>query len=465
MTDQAMDRVLEPSTQPIRGDDGRLELRDGSRVAVIGCGPAGSLFCFFLLDMAERLGLQLAVDVYEAKDFGRFGPAGCNHCGGIISESLVQLLATEGLNLPPMVVQRGIDSYVLHMDEGAVRIDTPVHEKRIAAVYRGAGPVGVKQSKWLSFDGYLQGLAMRKGARLIRDRVQKLERLPEGIRVSTKGGQSQGYDLVAIAAGINSATLKLVDHLDLRYSPPQTAKTYICEVALGQETVERQFGSSMHVFLLDLPRLDFAALIPKGDYVTLCLMGKDIDKTLVQSFLDAPEVRRCFPAGWSLPDHHCRCTPSINIRGAVQPFADRLVFIGDCGATRLYKDGIGAAYRTSKAAAMTAVYQGVSAADFKKHFWPTCRAIAWDNRIGAVVFGVTHLIQKLRAMRRGVLRMVEHEQSNGRGEQRMSTVLWDTFTGSAPYQDVFLRAMHPVFLAKLLWDTIVAGWWALINRS
>ena len=44
-------------------------------------------------------------------------------CGGIISETLVQTLATEGIELPPNVVQRGVDSYFLHMDVGSVKIE------------------------------------------------------------------------------------------------------------------------------------------------------------------------------------------------------------------------------------------------------------------------------------------------------------------------------------------------------
>ena len=123
-----------------KSDSGKLLLDDGSRIGVIGGGPAGSFFAYFLLKMAESLSLRVTVDIYEPRFFNFIGPAGCNHCGGIVSESLVQLLATEGINLPPSVVQRGIDSYVLHMDVGTVRIQTPLHEKRIAAVFRGNGP-------------------------------------------------------------------------------------------------------------------------------------------------------------------------------------------------------------------------------------------------------------------------------------------------------------------------------------
>ncbi len=429
-----------------------LQLVDGSRVAVIGGGPAGSLFSCFLLDLSETFGIEINLDLFEPKEFSHPGPVGCNYCGGIISESLVQMLATEGINLPSSVVQRGIESYTLHMDIGTVRIETPADQKRIAAVHRGAGPAGIKEMKWGSFDGYLQELALNRGARLIRRRVKEIGWVDGRPRVGAKGHEPVSYDLLVVATGINTSTLKMFAGLGLGYRPPRTTKTYICEFYLGEKTIEQILGSSMHVFLLDLPRLDFAALIPKGDFVTMCLLGADIDSTLIRSFLESPEVRSCFPANWNFLEKSCHCSPAIAISGAGRPFADRLVFIGDCGITRLYKDGIGAAYRTSKAAARTAVFSGISAADFRRHFWPTYCSISFDNKVGKAVFGVTHLIRKLRPARHGVLRMLSREQGSADNARRMSTVLWDTFTGSAPYRDVFIRALNPAFLYRFLLD-------------
>jgi len=40
----------------------------------------------------------------------------------------------------------------------------------------------------------------------------------------------------------------------------------------------------------------------------------------------------------------------------------------------------------------------------------------------------------------------------------MSTVLWDTFTGSAPYTDVFMRTLSPAFLYRFLLDTFFGIW-------
>jgi hypothetical protein len=133
--------------------------------------------------MARTISLDLTVDVYEPRRFCERGPAGCNHCGGIVSESLVQRLATEGIALPDDVVQRGIDSYTLHMDVGDVRIETPVQERRIAAIYRGNGPRNSEPLDTHSFDGYLQELARQRGANLVRrmvtDIVEEGERMRE----------------------------------------------------------------------------------------------------------------------------------------------------------------------------------------------------------------------------------------------------------------------------------------------
>lgn len=429
-------------------------LDNGSRVGVIGGGPAGSFFSYFLLTMAERVGDKIEVEIYEPRDFTRPGPAGCNMCGGIVSESLVQLLATEGIVLPPDVVQRGIDSYVLYMDVGTVRIESPGREKRIAAVHRGAGPRGLVAARWRSFDGYLLGLAEKQGAKVIRERVEGLTWEDGRPRLSTRAGLPREYDLVVGAFGVNSSAARLFGGMGSGYAGPTTTKTFIADFLLGERTVETYLGSSMHVFLLDLPRLEFAAIIPKGEYATVCLLGRDIDKGLVDSFLNAPEVRACFPPDWTPSAEACRCSPSINIVGASRPFADRLVYIGDCGENRLYKDGIGGAYRTAKSAAKTAVFQGVSAEDFRRHFLPVCRDMSRDNRIGKAIFSITSMIRRLRIARRGLLRVAANEQS-GFGSRRMSSVLWDTFTGSAPYRDVFLRTLHPVFLGKFLYETLL----------
>jgi len=368
----------------------------------------------------------------------------------------VQSLATDGIILPSSVVQQGIAGYTFHTDEGSVRIKAPSDEKRIASVRRGAGPCGAALELPASFDGFLLALAEGKGARIVRERVTEVVMIEGNPRVTTTSGRSEEYDLLVGALGVNSPGLKLFEGCGTGYTPPATTKAHITEILLGNDAIEKCLGDTMHVFLLDIPRLEFAAIIPKGEYATVCLLGRDIDQAMVDSFFRRPEVLRCFPAGWTPAATRCRCFPSVTLGGAEGAYGDRFVMIGDCYVSRLYKDGIGSAYRTAKTAAQTAFMAGISKRDFHKYYRPLCHAVANDNRFGKVVFTATNLIKRSPFLRRGVMRMTNGEQA-GFATPRMSSVLWDTFTGNESHRNVFSRTLHPVFLARLLYETVM-GW-------
>ncbi len=427
---------------------------DGSQVAVIGGGPAGSLFSYFLLDIAERAGLDLQVDIYEPRDFSLPAPQGCNMCAGVISETLIQNLATEGINLPASIVQKAINSYVLHTDQGSQRIEAAQQEKRIGAIFRGGGPRGMSELKFQGFDEFLLSLAQKKGARVIRSRVTAVERVEDFPAIQAQDRPLERYDLLATAAGVNTNMLKLFEQEAPDYRPPKTTRTALREYFLGKEAVDQHFGESLHVFLLDIPRLDFAMIVPKGDYVSVCLLGYEIDASLIQAFLTSLEVKSCFPDTWRWDQPVCQCAPRINIQAAIRSYADRIVFIGDSGITRLYKDGIGSAYRSAKAAAACAVLQGISAQDFQEYYEPFCRKMHADNQLGKLIFSLTHIMKHLPFAQKAILRMAVDEQRSIDLPPRMSSVLWDTFTGSAPYRDVLLRSLHPAFISRLLWSIV-----------
>lgn len=282
-----------------------------------------------------------------------------------------------------------------------------------------------------------------------QERIASVSRENGRIRVVTKSGHEEDYELLAVATGVNSTAYRIFEELELEYRAPVSVKTSIREYRLGAERIEKHLGSSMHVFLLDIPGLEFAALIPKGEYVTLCMLGEEIDRELLTRFVSTPEVRSCFPSDWEPESFSCQCSPSMPVEGAVLGSTDRIVFIGDVGVSRLYKDGIGAAYRTAKAAARSALFHGISGEQLRRHYHPVCRRIERDNRIGKFIFLVTRVIQRSRLARAAVLRCVEAEQRNRGMAPRMSSVLWDMFTGSADYREIFVRTLHPVFLARL----------------
>lgn len=441
-------------------------LQDGSKIAVIGGGPAGSFFTYFALDFAERLGMDISVDVYEPKDFSCPGPKGCNNCGGIVSESLIQALSTEGVVLSSDVIRRGIESYTLHLEQGSTVIKTPFQEQRIAAMFRGIGPLGADGKDGGSFDDYLLNLCKKSGAKIIHDRVTSAIRTADGVTLKTKGEQKARYDLIVGAVGLNPKTLDIFKSICPSFVPPETTKTYISEFKMEPELIDKHFGNSMHVFLLNLPNIKFGAIIPKGKFVTLVLLGSDINKEIASSFVNSDAVRKLFPPEINLDEiTPCKCFPSINVKGAKLAYDDRVVLVGDSASSKLYKNGVGAAYITGKAAANTAVFNGISAAAFKKHYQPVCTNLERDNLLGKFIFSVTSIIQKSHLLKSAMLGLVIKEQKEKNQNRRMSSILWDTFTGSAAYKNIFLRFLNPLLLIPFIWSIIKSMFNILFRRN
>ena len=156
-----------------------MELIEGNTIGVVGGGPAGSLTAYYVLNLSQRLGISVDVDIYEPKQFTMPGARGCNRCGGVISETLIQMLAVEGILLPAEVIMSTIDAYTLHTESGHVRIQTPLQEMRIATVFRGGGPrispsSAPSHNNSIGFDHFLLKRACEVGARHIPEQVVRV---------------------------------------------------------------------------------------------------------------------------------------------------------------------------------------------------------------------------------------------------------------------------------------------------
>lgn len=427
-----------------QGSADTFQLEDGSRIAVVGGGPTGSFFGIFALKMARMVGKELSVTIFEPKNFTKDGPAGCNRCGGIISELLVQTLAVEGIILPDSVVRKGINSYNLHTNHGDVYIATPDFERTIASVYRGGGPKGMISEGKESFDGFLLQEAVRGGAVHETLRVDRIEFRNGRPVLFSKEHEIGEYDLVVGAFGVNSTTAKIFEKIGFGYEEPPTAITAIAELCMGEDVVSEYFGNSVHLFLLPDKGMKFAAMIPKGSYVTLCVLGREMHANTVNDFLSKPVVTRVLrTAPYTV---ECRCLPKMNVGAPKRPFTDRVVMCGDAGSTRLFKDGLGAAYLMGKSAAKTAVFQGVSARHFQDDYYPVYESIVTDNQYGKFLFTVTDICRKNRMLTKGMLDVVRREQK-GAGHKILSSILWNMFTGNERYKNIFFTSLnHRMYL-------------------
>jgi len=229
------------------------------------------------------------------------------------------------------------------------------------------------------------------------------------------------------------------------YRRPETVTAAIAEISTHNSAITEYFGNSVHLFLLPIKGVKFAAMIPKGTYVTVCILGKDIVVNTVNNFLDNRVVKSILPKTETYKVN-CRCLPKMNVRAPKIPFNHRVILCGDAGSTRLFKDGLGAAYIMGKAAAKTAVFHGVSKQHFQKEYYPVYRNIIIDNKFGKVLFAVTDAFKVHKALNKSMFRVVQKEQLEPSSQKILSSVLWDMFTGNELYKDIFRRAMNfPMF--------------------
>jgi len=416
-----------------------LTLEDGARIAVVGGGPTGTFFSIFALKMARMMGKEITVTIFEPKDFTREGPAGCNRCGGLISEILIQTLALEGIVLPGSVVQKGIDSFMLHTDHGSTLIQTPSHERTIATVYRGGGPRGKTGEEKESFDQYLLDRAIHEGALhepVKIDRIQYANKQPV---LFSRNTEIMHADLVVGAFGLNSTTAEVFEDMEFGYTRPKTTTGAVAEFFFDHETIATHFGHSIHSFLLPYKNIRLGAIIPKGNYVTACILGTDIRKKTVDDFFSLPTVRNIMPDR-GIYDPGCFCLPKLNVAAPRTAFDDRVVVCGDAGSTRLYKDGLGAAYYMGKAAANTAILHGVHRQAFRDNFYTTYRNTVVDNFFGKYLFLVTDIYRRNKVLLKGMLSVIQNEQGRAGGKKLMSSMIWDMFTGNKKFKEVVLSA-------------------------
>lgn len=426
----------------------QYSLEDNSNIAVVGGGPTGSFFSIFALNMAKMVGKKLNITIHEPKDFTKDGPLGCNRCGGIISELLVQTLAVEGINLPDSVVQRGINSYKLHTDYGSVYISTPALEKTIATVYRGGGPIGTVGKEKESFDNFLLNLAIKGGAVHNLAKIDRISYNNKRPVLFSKDLKIQEADLVVGAVGVKSSTTKIFEDMDFGYKTPKTVTAAISEIHMDKEILSEYFGNSVHLFLLPIKDVKFAAMIPKGTYVTICILGKNMNVNTITDFVEHPVVKGVLPDK-SKYEINCRCLPKMNVGAPKTPYNDRVVICGDAGSTRLFKDGLNAAYIMGKAAAKTAVFQGVSSQHFRNDYLPVYKSLIIDNIYGRYLYTITDLYKRNSILCRGMLEVVKKEQNEPNKQKTLSSILWDMFTGNERYKNIFPKALDLIMHLNL----------------
>ena len=416
-------------------------LASGSRVAVVGGGPAGAFFSIELLRRARSLGLNLSVDIYDGKSFAKKGAPGCNMCAGAIGHNLIQEIERSTTTIPREVIHYEIEGYAVHYQDSSARLEND-SSKRIYGVYRGAGPVSTENPDGArSFDQFLLDQAIKLGAQHIPQNVYDidvpatLERRPA---VRFADDTRVEYDLVVGAFGVNS---QIANRLLYGYEPPPTWKTCVIEARVPLEFQREKLHNMIHFFVLKQPDIRYVALIPKGEHVTVTAIGEDVDVVATERLLRNSYMRDYLPVDWKLD---CHCHPRVALGAARLPYSERFVIIGDASDSRYLKNGVESALVTARLAVDCVINHGVTAKDFEKHFWRRCnRVFGRDNIYGRMLFEIYDRIFPHPLLAPVYFAVLRSERKLERPGALLSNALLAAFTGDQSYKRILLRAFDP----------------------
>jgi flavin-dependent dehydrogenase len=438
-------------------------LQNGDRVAIVGGGPAGSFFAIHLLREARRLHRQLEVVIVEKR--GPTGPGldefqckGCNFCAGLISPRLNEILGAQGLIVPDEIIQGHIDYVWIHGQWKNFRLRVP-KDAQMYSVFRGSLP-GRRLGRPTGFDGFLLGEAVKEGARIEYGEVQAIAYGASGmpnLTLRTPLGEKISLDasFVSIATGINAhcgfdyrddGLIASAQRLNPAFVPGKSRKTLIFELEVGEDYLRQNINREIYFIEYGSKRLalEHTALIPKGRFLTVAMIGKYIDEAVlprdtqqtVRDFLTLPQIDRILP-GIAAAPLACACAPRMTVTTATFPFGDRFAIIGDAVGSRLNKDGLYSAYATASRLAETVLHEGVDKRSLARGYGKTVKWLVADNRFGRMVFAASRVAFTRPVVSRIMYQAFATEfKVRDEHSRPLSGVLWKIASGTADYREV-----------------------------
>jgi flavin-dependent dehydrogenase len=406
--------LLAPARASAAGSLGPLGR--GKRVIVVGAGPAGASCAALLAREGRARGSPPHVVLIEAKRFGEHQ----NRCAGVLSPPGGELLEEALGNAPPdELCQRHVAGYILHGAERELRLDG-------AAL--GECPVALRR---VELDALLLKQAEQEGVQVIHARATDLEVGQDGVVVYTDGESYHG-DMVVGAFALDEAMARALSR-QTGYRAPAALETLTCKIhPAGLDFIPKLLGDCIHVFLPRQRMVEFGALIPKGNHITVVIAGARLTVGDMERFLAEPNVAKLVPRRGRLGGYYKGAFPLGAARGLC---ADRYVVIGDAaGLVRPFKGkGINCALESGMRCARTILDDGVSRSALAS-IAQSQRTLTRDLWYGRLVRLLVWFAERFDS--------VDPVIDAASSSPDLRQALFDCISGRTTYRDVVLRGSN-----------------------
>ena len=404
-------------------------LPDDSRVVIVGGGPGGVACGLLLQRLAEDAGRRIRLTILEGKQFSEARHH--NLCAGVMTAPLPDLLTARlGVNFPGHLEHREIVGYILHGPHDHLVMDE--REPSIAV-------------RRVQFDDYMLQAARARGVEVVRARAVDLDFHADRVVVYTESSPFEA-DVVVGAFGMDEGTAAVFARTT-GYRPPEALASAVTRFHPGPEAMAA-FGTRIHAFLGNYEGIEFGAVTPKDDHLTINIAGRGVTGEHMAAFLGQPEVKGILPdlgrgaAGEpaDLRVFKGRFPCSL----AHRYYGDRFVIVGDAaGLVRAFKGkGVTSAVTTGMRAAEAIFHAGVTESAFAQHYARANRDITGD-----LVYGrsMRHLVRLA-----GQLGLVDPALRAARGRPAIHEALFGAVSGHLPYREVLGGMLRPDSALALL---------------
>lgn len=407
-------------------------LRNDSVVVIIGGGPAGASSAIKLKKLAHQKGLNPRIIVYEGKVFEK--KSYYNQCLGVLSPPLQQILEYDlGIPFPGHIVQKKINGYFIH---------TPNNDLRLAGEHDPS-----YACRRVEFDNYLFHKMEEVGVETFHARVTELDFDSDEVMVFSESNNTRA-DVVVGAFGLDDGLAKIFERLT-PYRQPKFLFSVVTKIHPGKREME-EFGDYLHAFLpSSLPHVEFGAITPKGNHLTLNIAGKKVDADMMDRFLNLPKVRAALPKNLEdiLPHlyYFKGKFPTLPAKGI---YGDRYVMIGDAaGLNRPFKGkGINSALITGINAAEVIVNHGISREAFREYV-KNCAELTCDIPYGKALRTLT-----IQCSKYGFLDSV---CETAKREPRLKTAFFNIVSGQETYKKTWQQTRSLGLMLKVAFNAFI----------
>jgi flavin-dependent dehydrogenase len=407
-------------------------LKDKDTAVIIGGGPAGTSCAIKLRKLAIQQGINPRIVIYEGKRFEK--KSYYNQCLGVLSPPLDKILEQElGVPFPNHIIQKKINGYFIYSENNVIKLSGE-HDPSYAC-------------RRVEFDNYLFQEAKEIGIETISARVIDLDFIPDGVMVYSESNNIKA-DVVVGAFGLDDGMAKTFERIT-SYRQPKFLSSIVTKIHPGEKAME-EFGNYIHAFLpSSLPHVEFGAITPKGNHLSLNIAGKKVDSDMMDKFLNFFPVRRILSDNLDdiLPDlyYFKGKFPTLPAKGV---FGNRYVMIGDAaGLNRPFKGkGINSAVITGIKAAEVIMNHGISKKSLTKYL-KSCAELTCDIPYGKIMRFITNQSSK-HGLLNGIIETAKKEKV-------LRNAFFNIVSGQESYKKTWVETRNFKLLSRMFFKAII----------